>query len=341
MSIQLDHSAVAQKLNDLNGLPIRLERTDVQQHLESLLKRFSEEKTLGRSNWDFMGAVQKLYDMFADQENRLADSKITRPNVIQQSKTISQSQRQTIVNNPNAKSENKTSVLKLYPKSTTKLASAAPNGQSGGVISPVPRQQTAPKSPKKVDIKIGVKVGNDYNQQQVKQQQVIVSAQQPLLPAASQVLPLQTSGVQIQQIQRLPVESQYTRIFSQYSSPQQAVASSTGKASQQAQPILFITKDRGDQQIQLIPIAAPQTAQTIQKYQVSQATKIIQPTNQAPAKSPVAQIPKKPVNKPTIVQQQAPVEIKQPVVKKTGIFVTLDSYTLTLCYTMYTSVTCL
>ena len=112
-----------------------------------------------------MGAVQKLYDMFADQENRLADNKVTRPNVIQPSKAIAQSQRQTIVNNPNAKSENKTSVLKLYPKSTTKLASAAPNGQSGGVISPVPRQQTAPKSPKKVDIKIGVKVGNDYNQQ--------------------------------------------------------------------------------------------------------------------------------------------------------------------------------
>ena len=305
----------------MNGLPIRLERTDVQQHLESLLKRFSEEKTLGRSNWDFMGAVQKLYDMFADQENRLADNKVTRPNVIQPSKAISQSHRQTIVNNPNAKSENKTSVLKLYPKSTTKLASAAPNGQSGGVISPVPRQQTAPKSPKKVDIKIGVKVGNDYNQQQVKQQQVIVSAQQPLLPAASQVLPLQTSGVQIQQIQRLPVESQYTRIFSQYSSPQQAVASSTGKPSQQAQPILFITKDRGDQQIQLIPIAPPQPAPTIQKYQVSQATKIIQPTNQAPtAKSPVTQIPKKPVSNKPVQQQQAPVEVKQPVIKKTGIF---------------------
>ena len=126
---------------------------------------------------------------------------------------------------------------------------------------------------------------------------------------------------QIQQIQRLPVESQYTRIFSQYSSPQQAVASSTGKPSQQAQPILFITKDRGDQQIQLIPIAPPQPAPTIQKYQVSQATKIIQPTNQAPtAKSPVTQIPKKPVSNKPVQQQQAPVEVKQPVIKKTGIF---------------------
>ena len=317
-----------------------MERDDVQQHLESLLKRFAEEKKVGRSTWDWMGPVQQLYDIVADQENRRTDVKVVRTNVIQPAKMAQQ--RQTIVNNPNAKviNENKPPVLKLYPKSTTKVASPiASNGQTGGIISPViqpnkyatqPLLAPGSKSPKKVDIKIGVKVGSEYNQQpkQIKQQQVIVSAQQPLLPAGNQAVTLQTSsGVQIQHVQRLEPNS-FTRIISPYPATQAQVTSATSKQSQQAtqaQPILFITKDRGEQF--LIPIAtAPQ--QQIQKFQVQQpTTKLIQPltttttttaqsVQSAPVKSPVNHSQQLKKSKPTIIQQHK--DTKQAIMKKTG-----------------------
>ena len=317
-----------------------MERDDVQQHLESLLKRFAEEKKVGRSTWDWMGPVQQLYDIVADQENRRTDVKVVRTNVIQPAKMAQQ--RQTIVNNPNAMviNENKPPVLKLYPKSTTKVASPiASNGQSGGIISPVIQQNkyaTQPllapgsKSPKKVDIKIGVKVGSEYNQQpkKIKQQQVIVSAHQPLLPAGNQAVTLQTtSGVQIQHVQRLEPNS-FTRIISPYPTTQSTSATSKqSQQSTQAQPILFITKDRGEQF--LIPIAtAPQ--QQIQKFQVQQqTTKLIQPltpsttttttsVQSTPVKSPVnqhGQQTKK--NKPTIIQQHKDTT-KQAIMKRTG-----------------------
>ena len=339
---------MAQKLNDLCSLPVRLERDDVQQHLEALLKRFAEEKKVGRSTWDWMVPVQKLYDIVADQENRRTDVKVIRPNVIQSSKMVSQTQRQTVVNNPNAKviNENKPPVLKLYPKSTAKVSSPiGSNGQSSIITSNViqsnkfaaqPLIAPGSKSPKKVDIKIGVKVGNEYTPQvkQVKpqqQQQVIVSAQQPLLPAGNQAMAIQTtSGVHIQHVQRL--EPQFTRIISPFTTAQTQMTNATAKQAhqhqqthQQAQPILFITKDRGEQF--LIPIAtAPQ--QQIQKFQVQpQTTKLIQPmTTSATAmpavtttqvkQSPVSsQQPKK--NKPSIIQHQ-PKDTKQTIMKKTG-----------------------
>ena len=337
---------MAQKLNDLCSLPVRLERDDVQQHLEALLKRFSEEKKVGRSTWDWMVPVQKLYDIVADQENRRTDVKVVRPNVIQPSKMVTQTQRQTIVNNPNARviNENKPPVLKLYPKSTAKVSS--PIGSSiitsnviqSNKFASQPLIAPGSKSPKKaVDIKIGVKVGNEFvpHVKQVKpqqQQQVIVSTQQPLLPAGNQAMAIQTtSGVHIQHVQRL--EPQFTRIISPFTTAQAQLTNATAKqlnaqhqqAHQQAQPILFITKDRGEQF--LIPIAtAPQ--QQIQKFQVQQqTTKLIQPMTTAatamPAvtttqmkQSPVtSQQPKK--NKPSLVHHQ-PKDTKQTIMKKTG-----------------------
>ena len=56
---------MAQKLNDLCSLPVRLERDDVQQHLEALLKRFAEEKKVGRSTWDW-GVRQRSADVLIE-----------------------------------------------------------------------------------------------------------------------------------------------------------------------------------------------------------------------------------------------------------------------------------
>ena len=58
--LQFDHGAAAKKMTSMLKLPFKLEKSDVQEHLEVMFAKFMEEKKKEKaSKWNWMGQLQE------------------------------------------------------------------------------------------------------------------------------------------------------------------------------------------------------------------------------------------------------------------------------------------